>query len=78
MYYNLIILLIKGGEIYQQAMPLVNKMYFTRVHTTINDGDVFFPSSLINWPQWILVESEKHEKDEKNEFDFTIETYVRK
>lgn len=66
---------IGGGEIYQQALNIVDKIDVTRVHTTI-DADTFFPE--IDTNTWKLVFEEFHPKDEKHAFDFTFLTYVRR
>ena len=66
---------IGGGEIYQQAINIVDKIDVTRVHTTI-DADTFFPE--IDTNIWKLVFEEFHPKDEKHVFDFTFLTYVRR
>ena len=61
--------IIGGGEIFRQAMGMADKMYLTRIHTTI-DGDVFFPP--INMKEW-REESVQHFKaDEKNKFDYSF------
>lgn len=64
-----------GGEIFKQALPLVQKIYMTRVHTNI-DGDTYFPE--LNPEEWQLTEEERHAADEKNEFDYSFLTYERK
>ena len=46
------IFIIGGGEIYKQSMDLVDNIYLTKVHTTI-EGDVYFP--VINPQQFQLV-----------------------
>ena len=66
---------IGGGEIYQQALDVVDKIDVTRVHTTI-DADTFF--SEIDTNKWKLVFEEFHPKDEKHAFDFTFLTYVKR
>ena len=66
---------IGGGEIYQQAINIVDKIDVTRVHTTI-DADTFFPE--IDTNMWKLVFEEFHPKDEKHAFDFTFLTYVKR
>lgn len=66
---------IGGGEIYQQALDVVDKIDVTRVHTTI-DADTFFPE--IDTNTWKLVFEEFHPKDEKHAFDFTFLTYVKR
>ncbi len=49
--------IIGGASIYQQFLPFVNKIQYTRVHASF-DGDTFFP--VLNQDQWILVEEECH------------------
>ena len=66
---------IGGGEIYQQALDVVDKIDVTRVHTTL-DADTFFPE--IDTNIWKLVFEEFHPKDEKHAFDFTFLTYVKR
>ena len=63
-----------GAEIYRVALPLVEKIYLTRVHVDI-DGDTYL--SGIDWTQWKRVESEPHYADDRNQYDFTFESYVR-
>lgn len=65
---------IGGEQIYKSALPFVDTLYITRVHHTF-DGDAFFPE--IDKSQWKLVSSEHHKADEKNEYDYTFETYQR-
>jgi dihydrofolate reductase len=67
--------IIGGGEIYQQALDVVDKIDVTRVHTTL-DADTFFPT--IDPTTWEMVFEEFHPKDEKHAFDFTFLTYVRR
>lgn len=65
---------IGGEQIYKSALPFVDTLYITRVHHTF-DGDAFFPE--IDKSQWKLVSTEHHKADEKNEYDYTFETYQR-
>lgn len=65
---------IGGEQIYKSALPFVDTLYITRVHHTF-DGDAFFPE--IDKSQWKIVSSEHHKADEKNEYDYTFETYQR-
>ena len=44
-----------GGEIYRQAMAMIDRLYLTLVHQNY-DGDTFFPE--IDWEDWI-VQTEK-------------------
>ncbi len=67
--------IIGGGEIYKQAMGIADKIEITRVHGRF-EADTFF--SEIDSSIWKKTSSEFHEKDDKNEYDFTFITYVRR
>ena len=69
------IFIIGGGEIYKQSIEIADKLDITKVHH-IFEADTFFPE--IDLTKWKLVSSLFHPKDEKNEFDFTFQTYLRK
>jgi dihydrofolate reductase len=69
------VFIIGGGEIFQQSMNLVDTIYLTVVHTTI-DADVFFPE--IDTSLFKKVWEEAHEADEKNNFAYTFQKFVRK
>ncbi len=66
---------IGGGKVFELAMPLIDRMYITRVHTTIPDADAFLPD--IDHTHWKLVWEEKHTADEKHKYDYTFEQYQR-
>ncbi|MFP3441367.1 dihydrofolate reductase, partial [Pantoea sp. SIMBA_133] len=36
------VMIIGGGQIYAAALPMVDRMYITKVHAEV-DGDAFFP-----------------------------------
>jgi len=63
-----------GAEIYRLAIPFVNEIHLTRVHTEI-DGDTKLPE--IEWNDWTLVEESSFQKDEKNSFDYSFQTFTR-
>jgi len=69
------VFVIGGGEIYQQALPLANKIYFTRVHAEVN-GDTFFPE--ISKDKWEQVDAERHEADSENPYAFTFLVYEKR
>ena len=65
--------IIGGAAVYREAMPLVKKMYVTRVEQDVQ-GDVFFPE----WGEgWRKVSEEKFPADEKNDFATTFEVWER-
>ncbi|PWA06545.1 dihydrofolate reductase [Flavobacterium psychrotolerans] len=67
--------IIGGGEIYQLGLPFSDKIELTRVFETF-DADVFFPE--INLDDWDLQQEEFHSKDEKHNYNFSYQTYIRK
>jgi dihydrofolate reductase len=49
------VMIIGGGNLYEQFLPKTERLYFTRVHARI-DGDTYFPEILEN--EWELVSEE--------------------
>ena len=70
------IFIIGGGEIYRQALPIVNKLYLTKICAEFDDADTFFPE--INYLEWEEVSCEDFKSDEKNPYDYTFLVYRRK
>lgn len=68
------IFIIGGAEIYNQSINLADKIELTRVHANF-EADAYFPE--INLNQWKLVFEDYHSKDEKHNFDFTFQTFVK-
>lgn len=66
---------IGGGHVFAEAMPLLDRLYMTRVHTTIEPADTYFPE--IDHSHWKLVWEEAHEADEKNNYPYTFQHYER-
>ena len=69
------VFVIGGAEIYNQSIDFADKIELTKVHANF-DADAFFPE--INPKRWNLVFEEKHFKDEKHNFDYTFQTFVKK
>lgn len=68
--------IIGGGTIYRQCIDIVNKIYLTRVHTIIEDGNVFFPE--LDMSKWDIEHSEDVPADKDNDFDTTFMILRRK
>ena len=68
------IFIIGGGEIFKQSISIVNKIYLTRVHTTV-EGDTFYPE--IDKTKWQLISEELHSADEKHAFGYTFQTWEK-
>ncbi|MEC4004651.1 dihydrofolate reductase [Flavobacterium sp. SUN052] len=71
---NETIFIIGGAEIYNQSIDFGDKIELTRVHANF-EADAYFPE--IDLKKWNLIFEEKHFKDEKHNFDFTFQTYVK-
>lgn len=67
--------IIGGDSIYKQALSLCNKIYLTRVHTHIENGQAFFPE--LDATVWSLISSDFVSKDDRNLFDMHFEVYER-
>lgn len=68
------VFVIGGGSIYKQFMPYANKLYITRIDADI-EGDTYFTD--IDEDEWTIMFKERHEKDEKNQYNYTYEIYER-
>jgi dihydrofolate reductase len=67
--------IVGGSGVYKEALDRAGMLYLTRVDTEI-EGDTFFPD--FDLSEWQLTNSEPHAKNERNEYNFTIEIYERK
>ena len=68
------VFIIGGASIYKQSIDFADKLYITRIHAS-PDGDTSFPE--INPAKWKMVSSKDHQKDEKNEFDYSFAVYEK-
>ena len=67
--------IIGGGEIYKQSMALANRIELTRVHSSFENADTYFPE--IDETQWKEVGRSTHDADEKHAHAFSFVTYLR-
>lgn len=68
------IFIIGGGEIFKQTLHKINRVYLTRVHTTVK-GDTSYPE--LNKTEWKLMQSESFPADQKNNFPYTFEVWEK-
>lgn len=68
--------IVGGGNIYEQTMPMLDRLYITKVHTVIEDAHAFFPE--VKTDEWELVWEEEHNSDEKHAYDFTFQQWNRR
>lgn len=68
------VFVIGGAQLYDQLIHLADRLYITEVHTVL-DGDASFPK--VDPSLWRETKCEKHQADEKNQFDFDFVVYER-
>ena len=68
------IVLIGGGYIFEESKNMVNKIVLTRVECEV-EGDVFYPE--IDLSSWKKISTESCKRDWENEYDFSVETFVK-
>lgn len=68
------VFIIGGAQIYEQALPLANKLYLTQVHKAF-EGDVSFPE--IDKNIWKQVSSEKGKPTETDGLEYSFIDLVR-
>ena len=68
------IMIAGGAQIYEQAMPIANRIYLTRVHVNL-EADAFFPA--FSADEWNLTRSNDFEADEKHAYSFSIQQWDR-
>ena len=67
---------VGGGErIFRESLPLADRLVLTRVHAVV-DGDTRFPD--VDFDEWTLESSERHEADERNDHPFTIQIWGKR
>jgi len=66
--------IIGGGEIYNLGLPFADQLEITRVHHSF-DADAFFPE--INSDDWKEIQSEFNPIDDKHQFAYTYQTFVK-
>lgn len=62
------IMIVGGSSIYQQFLPLVNKLYLSIIHQEYA-GDSYFPK--LDWSSWQFVEEQEYP-------EFTTKVFERK
>lgn len=64
---------IGGATIYEQSLPLADRLCLTEIDDIPNEADVFFP----NYSDWKEVWRENHDKDEKHQQQYAFVDYVK-
>ena len=69
------VFIIGGGSIYQQILPLIDRLYLTHIDAELQ-GDTYFPDYLPE--QWQVIYQQDHQADEKNSYPYQFEILQRK
>ncbi|RZK63085.1 MAG: dihydrofolate reductase [Hymenobacter sp.] len=70
------ICVIGGGEIYRQALPGAAVVHLTEVHTTVPDGDAFFPA--LSPTEWREETRQRHPADARHAVAYSFVTLRRR
>lgn len=68
------IFIIGGAEIYQQSLPLIHRIYLTRIDYEC-PGDAYFPE--LKPTEWQILNKENFKADAKNPYKYTFLTLER-
>ena len=69
------IMIIGGGEIYRQAMPLADKLLLTVIDANVPDADTHFPA--ISPDEWAVTEESAPHTDPRSGAGYQFVTYKR-
>lgn len=67
---------IGGANIYEQALPYVDRIYSTEIDTVTQGGDAFFPE--LSSEEWVISERQSCLVDSRNRFAYSFVTYIRR
>ena len=70
------IFIMGGGETYRKALPTVDKLYITHVHTAIEDADTFFP--VIDPEIWVVESATPLATDPETGYTYEFKVYKRR
>lgn len=69
---------IGGGQVYEQALPTVNRVFASRVLKSGDGADTFFPRLNVEDEWEVFDEEEDLRTDERNRFGVIFTTYIRR
>lgn len=62
-----------GGQIYKQALPVVDQIFATEIDKAFN-GDIYFPTLGDDWHE---ITREDHQPDAENKYPYSFVTYAK-
>ena len=69
------LMVIGGGQVYREALPLARRLYLTWVSMAADGADTFFPG--VHFSDWTEVSRVHHKKDAEHAHDFDMVEYIR-
>lgn len=70
------VFIIGGASVYNEFLPLADKLYLTHILHSFPDADTFFPE--INQDDWLIEKTESHLPDERHPYTYIFTDYTRK
>ena len=67
------IYIIGGASVYQQALPMADRLCLTEIDDTPAKADTFFPP----YDEWKEESREDHPKDERHDYPYAFVDYIR-
>ena len=67
--------IIGGASVYRAALPDMDRLYITHVHTEVKDADTFFPA--IDPAVWTRISTSETHTDPETGFEFDFAVYER-
>jgi dihydrofolate reductase len=64
------VFVIGGAQIYEQVLPIADKIYLTKIHADFPEADAFFPRFDIR--KWKEISRETFPADEKNAYSYSF------
>ena len=73
--HNTGLMVIGGGMVFAEALPMARRMYLTWVNAAIDGADVFFPG--VHFSEWTEVSRVHHQADAEHAYAFDMVEYLR-
>jgi dihydrofolate reductase len=67
------VMVIGGGQIYAEALPLARRVYLTRVEAVFEEADAFFPTLPLK--EWKMVKCNAFLADAKHAYNYRFELW---
>lgn len=69
------LMVIGGGKVFTEALPMARRLYLTWVSTAIEGADTFFPG--VHFSDWTEVSRVHHKADDEHKHAFDMVEYIR-